>query len=342
MLSIGATMIHRRPSHGAKPPSEIALRSRSHLVPAALGVALLGNAPMKAPPAPPLDAVSEVQTSAGAALLVPPIEGMALIPKGPFTMGATAESAVSAMQLCRREPLADLCGERPFVYELLPHTVHLDAFLIDRTEVTVGAYRRCVIAGECSSPAFSAGDPKFDRDALPVTHVSWEDATRFCAFRDARLPTEAEWERAARGLSGRAWPWGFLANPKLGNHGALDTGSIFVLTVPGQSAEIRLGVPDPSDGFVGLAPVASFPAAATPEGLQDLSGNVAEWVQDWWDDRFSALTVGNPHGPPTGQFRVVRGGSYRDPLSMTRATSRNRWPPSAREPTIGFRCAKDA
>jgi len=305
----------------------------------AVAVPLLGSA--KAPPlkSPAVEAKKQAPATAGAVTLSAPLDAMVLLPPGAFTIGSGMDEWKAAKSICGGEVLGDLCREKdyPFGYELWAHAAHLDAFFIDRTEVTVGAYRRCMSAGDCLAPTFTSGDAKFDRDDYPVTHVSHEDARKYCAFRGARLPTEAEWERAARGNKPRRYPWGDLPNPKLANHGALDTGSVFLP----QTQEPFLGIPDASDGFVWLAPVGSFPSGATPEGVHDLAGNVAEWVADWWSDQYPNAAVGSPKGPPSGTLRVVRGGSYRHPLAMIRGAARDRRPPSAREPTIGFRCVRD-
>lgn len=315
-------------------------RIRSHLIAIAAAFPLLGSAKGPASKGPGLDTKKEADSTAGAAKLSPPVEGMVLLAGGAFTVGSGQDEFVKAKKICGTEVLGDLCLQKdwPFGYEMWAHTAHLDAFFIDRTEVTVAAYRRCVVAGDCSSPTFAAGDPKFDRDDFPVTHVSYDDASRYCAFRSARLPTEAEWERAARGGDPRTYPWGKLPNPKLANHGALDIGSVFLSL----TQEPHLGIPDASDGFAGLAPVGSFPFGATPEGVHDLAGNAAEWVSDWWSEQYPNAAVGNPQGPPSGTLRVVRGGSYKHPMAMIRGASRDRRPPSAREPTIGFRCVKSS
>lgn len=322
------------------------MRARSLLL-AALALASLGNSKDKAPPAPPLPTAKEATAGKGAATLAAPLDQMVLLGAGSFMIGNGGFEVTEAVALCRTEVLGpSACPEDkskvypvvyPFSYEYFPHTAHLDAFYLDRTEVTVAAYKRCVSAGDCSAPGFTSGDPKFDRDTFPVTHVSHDDAARFCAFRKARLPTEAEWERAARGSASRRFPWGNLPNGKLANHGALDIGSLFL-----PSGEPILGIADPSDGFAGLAPVGSFPNGATPEGLLDLAGNVSEWVADIWGDQYANAAVGNPKGPPSGTLRVLRGGSYRHAMAMIRGASRDRRPPSAREPYIGFRCARDA
>lgn len=309
---------------------------------ALLALAILGNTKG----APPLSPQKDATAKSGAAVLSAPLDQRVLLAAGSFVIGSGGFEVEEAIRLCSKEVLGQTaCPEPkqpqiypvvyPFAYEYYPHAAYLDAFFLDRTEVTVAAYRRCVVAGECSTPAFTAGDPKFDRDDFPVTHVSYEDAKKFCAFRKGRLPTEAEWERAARGAKERRFPWGNLGNGMLANHGALDLGSIFL------QGEPFLGIADASDGFAGLAPVGSFPYGATPEGILDLAGNVSEWVADYFSEQYANAAVGNPKGPPSGTLRVVRGGSYRHPLAMIRGASRDRRPASAREPYIGFRCARD-
>ncbi len=323
------------------------MRARS-LLAAALALASLGNSKDKGPPAPPLPTSKEAPAGKGAATLSSPLDQMVLLGAGAFTIGSGGFEVSEAIDLCRTEVLGpSACPSDPtraypivypFAYEYYAHTAHLDAFYLDRTEVTVAAYRRCVAAGDCSTPTFTSGDPKFDRADYPVTHVSHDDAAKYCAFRKGRLPTEAEWERAARGSAGRRFPWGNLPNGKLGNHGALDVGSMFLP----QTLEPILGIADASDGYSGLAPVGSFPSGATPEGILDLAGNVSEWVSDIWGGQYANATVGNPKGPPVGTLRVLRGGSYRHAIAMIRGASRDRRPPSSREPYIGFRCARDA
>jgi formylglycine-generating enzyme required for sulfatase activity len=295
-----------------------------------------------------IGAQQEVDTNKGVTVLAPKVEGMVLLPKGTFTIGIGMSELQKAVELCKKEVLGDLCRPFPFAYALWAHTVELDAFWLDRTEVTVAAYRRCVVAGQCEVPGFDAGDPKFDAPDLPVTHVSWDDARRYCTFRGARLPTEAEWERAARGddpppdvcklldaCAPRRFPWGDLPDPKRANHGALDVGSVFL-----PSGEPLHGIADGVDGFLGLAPAASFPSGATPDGVHDLAGNAAEWVEDYWVDQFANAPATNPKGPATGVFRVVRGGSYKSPMAFVRGAARDRRPAGTRDPLIGFRCAR--
>ncbi len=223
---------------------------------------------------------------------------MAFIPAGSFVMGH---------------------GDRP---PLGPRRkVTLKAFYIDRTEVTLGAYRKCAEAGKCMINA-EIDNPNFDNDDYPVTLVSWNDAASYCAFAGKRLPTEAEWERAARGAEGRTYPWGEQK--------------------PGGRANFDASTPDKKHRFV--YPAASFPKGATPEGVYDLAGNVAEWTADAYIADYHARTATtDPKGPPQGLTRTVRGGDFRSDFEKIRAFERdgNRTEPS-RGYRLGFRCAKDA
>ena len=197
-------------------------------------------------------------------------DGMLRIPGGRFTMGTSEKNAPA--------------NERP------ARSVAVPAFWIDRTEVTVGAYRACVERGACQRPTrtsptctFDLGDPQ-----LPVSCVAWSSANAYCLAVGKRLPREIEWENAARGTTPIRYPWG-------GGHGC----------------------------------VGGFP------GLFDMSGNVEEWVADWYADSVSELS------PRAGASHVLRGGGWLSAPSLARTTSRN-WG-SVREagPNVGFRCAKD-
>lgn len=249
-----------------------------------------------------------------------------LIPAGSFTMGSDEEEIEYAVALCKKEPLSDGCDDKDFASEAEAHEVILSAYRIDRTEVTVGSYRRCVEAGRCAPPAYASGGERFDRPDLPVSLVAWTDADAYCRFAGGRLPTEAEWERAARGITGSRFPWGNLWNSHLSNHG---TGA-------------RGGVND-TDGFVELAPVGSFPLGRTEAGLDDMAGNVSEWVADAVDDFSSTgyppASEVNPTGSGSGAFHVVRGGSYEESAPFLRTAARRFYPTTHRRPYLGFRCA---
>jgi len=250
-------------------------------------------------------------------------------------MGSTSSEIVDSTVLCEREPLAATCDERSFADELVQHRVHLSGFFLDRAEVSLAEYDACVRLRRCKAPPYERGALRFKRSSFPVTFVSWDDAQAFCAFRGARLPTEAEFERAARGALppsgitkrvGRRFPWGELGNGHLANHGRLG-----------------MDVTDDSDGFAELAPVGSFNAGRTPDGFLDLAGNVAEWVQDRYAPQYPEGEVSDPTGPNAAlatSARVVRGGSYESPLAWLRGAARSAALPAERRPSLGFRCAR--
>lgn len=265
---------------------------------------------------------------------------------GAFLMGSTPNERDSALQACRHEILSLGCNEQDtigvtplvasFRSELPAHPVVVSAFQIQRTEVSVAAYARCVAAGGCAPPGYVAGDPHFDRPELPVTSVRWDDAAAYCTWAGARLPTEAEWELAARGTARRTYPWGENFNPHIANHGAL--------------------APDPTDatdGYLGPAPVEAFRDGATPEGVLNLAGNVAEWVSDYYDTddegygypaKMLPPTGGpshNPTGSTSGLAHVVRGGSYLQGAAWLRGAARAILV-VPRAPSVGFRCARGA
>ena len=271
---------------------------------------------------------SPVETALSGGLKVLRARGslMIRVPASEFVMGSTSAEVIDATVLCEHEPLATSCDERSFADESPSHRVRLSGFLLDRREVTVGEFDACVRVGRCKPPPFERGASRFRQTDFPVTLVTWDDAQAFCAFRGARLPTEAEFERAARGRTGRRFPWGQLPNTRLANHGRLG-----------------IDVTDGADGFSELSPVGSFNAGRTPDGFLDLAGNAAEWVQDRYANQYSDAEQNDPQGPDPSQAssaRVVRGGSYESPMAWLRGAARGAYLPSERRPSLGFRCAR--
>jgi formylglycine-generating enzyme required for sulfatase activity len=276
------------------------------------------------------------RTSSTVVALLPPRERRVRIAGGTFVMGSTPQEMQDAIQLCAKEPFGVRCigvGERDAWDVALAiraeghaHEVTLDPYAIDATEVSVASYMRCVAASACQRPSFAPGDPRYDVPDYPITSVTWADAASYCAWAGGRLPTEAEWELAARGYEDDTFPWGKIWNPRLANHGAFADDPT-----------------DGRDGFVGLAPVGSFPDGATRSGILDLAGNAAEWVADWYDRDeqqfgYARGAQVNPKGPSFGALgHVIRGGSYRDGAHWLRAAARRASTFAERE--VGFRCA---
>lgn len=231
------------------------------------------------------------------------------------------------LTVCLDQPVPDVCAPSLFAREVGARPVWLSPFGLDRTEVTVDAYARCVRAGVCADPLDAPGTPHTGAAELPVTGVRWRDAVTYCAWIGARLPTDAEWEHAARGREGRPFPWGFQWDPGRANHGAIG---------PGCRSD--------ADGHALAAPVGSFPDGATPEGVLDLAGNVQEWVFDRAErdarQPFADLAV-NPRGPELGGERVTRGGAYNTPPWALRTTWRGAFGNGERRRDTGFRCAWD-
>ena len=276
-------------------------------------------------------------------------EGRVHLGGGSFVMGATPLEMLHGVQLCQREPLGTLllpiedqnhvvhnrsafCDVLRFEAEGVAHTVTLSPFWIDRTEVRVGDYMRCVSAGSCNPPGFAASDARYANPDFPVVLVTWDDAAQYCAFAGGRLPTEAEWELAARGTAGRVFPWGNVYNPHLANHGS-----------------IALDRTDATDGYAGLAPVGSIRDGRTPLGLLDMAGNASEWVADEIDpdaspfenaQAYAPAPAVNPHARG-GKRRVARGGSYLTGADSLRSTARTLLTPTRRYADVGFRCAAD-
>jgi sulfatase modifying factor 1 len=194
------------------------------------------------------------------------------------------------------------------------HLVRLKSFLMDKTEVTWGQYRQ-----------FAATEPNRPLPKSPIwgmpesfaaSNVSWDEANAFCAWAGARLPTEAEWERASRGGDSRQYPWGNNWDPWRCN--------------------TRDG------GFHGPSPAGAQPDCVSTNGILDLAGGVWEWCSDWYDGSYySRSPVESPTGPQAGALRVSRGGGWMEPSYSTRGVSRQGIEPGWRDAMRGFRCVQE-
>jgi formylglycine-generating enzyme required for sulfatase activity len=192
------------------------------------------------------------------------------------------------------------------------HTVRVHGFLMDKTEVTWGQYKRFLVATSQPPPKSPVwGMP----EALPVSSVTWDQAAAFCEWAGGRLPTEAEWERAARGDDARQYPWGN--------------------TFDSWRCNTRDGGPHAP------TPAAQYQDCISPYGVLDLSGSVSEWCSDWYADDYAKSPGENPIGPETGTKRVSRGGGWMTPSQLTRVVSRAGIEPAWAGPMQGFRCAQD-
>ncbi len=271
--------------------------------------------------APPLRYTS-VATERGLVSLSPRPGGMVRIPKVTFSMGSTPLDVVDALLLCGREAYGELCDQAMFADELPQRAVTVSSFWIDQTEVTVADYQRCVELGRCAPLSVDGGE-RFEHPSFPRGMVTHLEASDYCRARGARLPTEAEWEAAARGPGDRKFPWGNHYHSRRSNHGRLGWDET-----------------DARDGFAELAPVGSYPSGATPQGVLDLAGNVAEWVEDHYGPYEDSPQI-DPRGASSGA-RVARGGHYQSGAAWLRSAARLAADADVRRPYIGFRCAKRA
>ncbi len=251
-------------------------------------------------------------------------DGMTLmyVPAGDFLMGTTKADLAQLMEnenpaatdadIARFVKMSSANSDSVFFNEMPQHIVYLDAFWIDQTEVTQRMYANCVAAGKCQKPTWRLGG-----DNYPEVAMAWNDATAYCMWAGRRLPTEAEWEKAARGTDGRLYPWG--------NQAPDSTRLTFDYGVGlGQTTEVGI-----------------FPTGASPYGALDMAGNVFEWVADWYDETYYVHSPArNPTGPASGYARVMRGGAWESGAESVRAAVRGADSPDYQGGANGFRCAR--
>jgi len=222
---------------------------------------------------------------------------MVLVPAGEFLMGSWTGDA----------------DERPM------RRVYLDAYFFDKDQLTVGEYAKFLDATSHSVPSDWNIMSRAMHKNRPIVNVDWADAAAYCKWAGKRQPTEAEWEKAARGTDGRTYPWG--DEPPTKFHGNMNK--------------------ELWNNHMGLAPVGMFEAGKSPYGINDMAGNVWEWVSDWYDDDYySTAPLRNPTGPATGMSKVVRGGSWGSGPEGLRSAERETHVPSFQGYGTGFRCAK--
>ena len=281
-----------------------------------------------------------------------PVDGMTLVcvPAGEFLMGSTASEVDEALALCQK--YYDNCDRSWSTVELPQHRVDLDAFWMDQTEVTNAKFAQFVAETNHQTEAEKRGTssawtgsewhdisgadwrhphgPETSIDGLaehPVVQISWEDAKAYCQWAQRQLPSEAQWEKAARGTDGRSYPWG--------NETPTDN----LVNYADGNLNVYWADKDVNDGYETTAPVGSYPSGASPYGALDMAGNAWEWVNDWYDSNYYSISAeSNPTGPPSGDSRVQRGGSWHHHWLGMRTSMRVYNYPDRCTDYFGFRC----
>jgi formylglycine-generating enzyme required for sulfatase activity len=279
--------------------AQVLSTQQAYLMATATSIAMTANAPT-----PTMTPTSTSEPPIGTSR-VSPSDGMTeiYIPSGTFIMGSTDDFTEAELQ------------EKP------QHNVYLDGYWIDLTEVTQGMYKRCVAAGLCTDLVHDTEqNPHYtnpEYDTHPVVYVTWDQAKKYCEATGRRLPTEAEWEKAARGTDGRLYPWG--DTPPNGN---------LALYAMASNTTRSVG---------------SYPAGKSPYGVLDMIGNVREWVNDVYSEYYYGESPDrNPQGPELSEdhsSRTLRGASFKDSLHYTHLAMRFHHVPNSPGENRGFRCA---
>lgn len=257
---------------------------------------------------------------------------MAFIEAGYFTMGSDYSAGIDLIDKISDEGFSDEWPERE---------VYVDAFSIEITEVSNAQYRACVLDDGCTDPKkyWSVSRDEYyldpDFDLYPALFVTWKQAERYCKWLGRRLPTEAQWEKAARGQDESIFPWGFsLPDCDMANFSKLvsffDKDEEIIFTEACYADTVR---------------VRRFKHFSSPQGVLNLAGNVSEWVADWYDSEYYETHLApedliNPSGPETGDNKIHRGGSFADNVYFIRSAYRGHATIDQGLPNVGFRCVE--
>ncbi len=280
--------------------AQVVASQQALLMATATSIALTANAPT-----PTATATATPEPAIGTSK-VSPIDGMVqvYVPSGSFLMGSKDDYNEAELQ------------EKP------QHTVYLDGYWMDQTTVTQGMFKRCIASGTCPDVVHdenqNARFSKSEFDNHPIVYVTWDQAKTYCERVGRRLPTEAEWEKAARGTDGRLYPWG-------------DT--------PPNGNQASFGM-----AFSGTRPVGSYPDGISPYGVLDMIGNVRQWVFDiyseyYYGDEFATINPQGPEETETQNQHVLRGASFLDAVHYTHLSMRFHHVPWSPGDNRGFRCA---